>query len=148
MRIALDTNVLIYAEGLNDEARRDCALELIASLPANGIALPVQVLGELHRILVRKGGRTPAQAALAALRWANAFETLPSTEIAMRDALAIAETHGLQIWDALVLAVAHAGACEMVLSEDMQDGFVWRDVAVLNPFSEAGAASLAARVKG
>lgn len=119
------------------------ALEVIASLPANGVAIPVQVLGEVQRILVRKGGRSPAEAALAALRWANAFETLPSTETAMRDALAIAEAHGLQIWDALVLAVAHAGACEMVLSEDMQDEFVWRDVAVLNPFSADGAARLA-----
>lgn len=148
MRVALDTNVLVYAEGLNDEPRRDRALEIIASLPAHGVAIPVQVLGEVHRILVRKGGRTPAQAALAALRWANAFETLPSTEIAMRDALAIAETHSLQIWDALVLAAAHAGACEILLSEDLQDGFAWRDVAVLNPFGDDGLARLAGRLKG
>ncbi|OQW55825.1 MAG: hypothetical protein A4S17_05830 [Proteobacteria bacterium HN_bin10] len=147
MRVALDTNVLIYAEGLNDEVRRDRALEVIELLTASGVAIPVQVLGEVHRLLVRKGGRTPAQAALAALRWANAFEALPSTEAAMRDALAITEAHGLQIWDALVLAVAHAGACALVLSEDMQDRFVWRDVTVLNPFSADGAARLAKLVK-
>jgi predicted nucleic acid-binding protein len=147
VRVALDTNVLIYAEGLNDEVRRDRALEVIEALPANGVAIPVQVLGEVHRLLVRNGGRTPAQAALAASRWANAFDTLPSTETAMRDALAITEAHGLQIWDALALAVAHAGACALVLSEDMQDGFVWRDVTVLNPFSADGAARLAKLVK-
>lgn len=142
MRVALDTNVLIYAEGLNDEPRRDRALEVLARLPTNGVLIPVQVLGELHRLLVRKGGRTPGQAALAALRWANAFETMPSTEVAMRDALAITEGHNLQIWDALVLAVAHAGACAFVLSEDMQDGFVWRDVTVFNPFGDGGAEKL------
>lgn len=136
--------MLVYAEGLNDEVRRDRALDLIAGLPASSVAIPVQALGELHRILVRKGGRSPAMAALAALRWANAFETLPSTETAMRDALGIAEAHSLQVWDALVLAVAHAGACAFVLTEDMQDGFAWRDVAVLNPFGAAGAARLAA----
>lgn len=147
MRIALDSNVLIYAEGVNDAGRRDRALDLLTLLPADSVFIPVQTLGELHRILVRKAGRKPAEATLAALRWANAFETLPSTDTALRDALAIAETHGLQIWDALVLAVAHASACELVLSEDMQDGFRWRDVAVLNPFGKAGLSRLKARLR-
>jgi predicted nucleic acid-binding protein len=60
MRIALDTNILIYAEGLNDPVRKRQARDLIASLARADVVLPVQMAGELSRVLVRKGGRTPA----------------------------------------------------------------------------------------
>lgn len=62
MKIALDTNVLVYAEGASGAAMRDKALELIQRLPAGVIVLPVQTLGELFNVLVRKVKRRPAPA--------------------------------------------------------------------------------------
>jgi predicted nucleic acid-binding protein len=62
MKIALDTNVLAYAEGTNGAAMRDRALELIERLPAGSVVLPVQTLGELFNVLVRKAKRRPARA--------------------------------------------------------------------------------------
>ena len=44
--------------------------------------------------------------------------------------------HGFQAWDAIVLAAASAGGASVLLSEDMQDGFKWRGVAIANPFVE------------
>ena len=58
MRIALDTNILAYAEGVNGVAMRDRALGLIQSLPQGTTLLPVQILGELFSLLVRKAGRS------------------------------------------------------------------------------------------
>ena len=55
MRIALDTNVLAYAEGINGAERRDVALNLIRRLPQEAAVIPVQVLGEFFNVLVRKG---------------------------------------------------------------------------------------------
>ena len=51
MRIALDTNVLVYAEGVGDEARCTAAITLIEQLPAELVLLPAQTLGELYRVL-------------------------------------------------------------------------------------------------
>ena len=45
MRIALDTNVLAYAEGANGAIMRDKALKLIQRLPPEAVVLPVQTLG-------------------------------------------------------------------------------------------------------
>ena len=47
VRIALDTNVLAYAEGINGAERRDAALALVRRLPQEAAVVPVQVLGEL-----------------------------------------------------------------------------------------------------
>jgi predicted nucleic acid-binding protein len=49
MRIALDTNVLAYAEGANGAIMRDKALKLIQRLPPGAIVLPAQTLGELFK---------------------------------------------------------------------------------------------------
>jgi predicted nucleic acid-binding protein len=54
MRVALDTNVLAYAAGVNELERRDVALDLLGRLDERDTLLPVQVLGELFRVLVGK----------------------------------------------------------------------------------------------
>lgn len=49
---------------------------------------------------------------------------------------ALAAGHGLQIWEAIILAVSAEARCRLLLSEDMQDGFTWRGLTVVNPFAE------------
>jgi hypothetical protein len=65
MKIALDTNVLAYAEGTNGTAMRDKELKLILQLPPTAIVWPVQTLGELFNVLVRKAKRRPARARMS-----------------------------------------------------------------------------------
>jgi predicted nucleic acid-binding protein len=59
MRIALEMNVLTYAEARNRAAMRDRALDLIRPLPQDSIVVPVQALGELYNVLVKKTARAP-----------------------------------------------------------------------------------------
>ena len=66
MRVALDTNVLAYAEGVNGSAMKKAALELVENLPQSSVVLPVQALGELFQLLVRKAGRSPVGARFSA----------------------------------------------------------------------------------
>ncbi len=54
MKVALDTNILADAEGTNGVEMRDRALDLIQRLPERSIVVPVQALGELFHVLVRK----------------------------------------------------------------------------------------------
>ena len=69
MKVALDTNVMAYAEGTSGAAMRDQAVELIQRLPAGAVVLPVQTLGELFNVLVRKAKRRPSRARAAVLSW-------------------------------------------------------------------------------
>ena len=62
MRVALDTNFLLYAEGVNDAACRDAARGIVMRLPLGETFVPVQVLGELFRVLTRKAGYDAAAA--------------------------------------------------------------------------------------
>ena len=134
MRVGVDTNVLAHAEGIGDTARRDVTMELLTRLPPEYILLPVQVLGELFRILTGKA-HCPADIARSRiLQWADSFEVADSTWSAFASAFDLTADHGFQVWDALIVAVAAEHRCRILLTEDMQNGFTWRGVTVVNPY--------------
>jgi hypothetical protein len=83
MRLTLDTNILAYAEGVNGSSMKEVALDLVQKLPQDTAFLPVQVLGELLNLLVRKGGRTRARARAAILSWRDAFPLVEASPAVM-----------------------------------------------------------------
>ena len=146
MKLALDTNILAYAEGVNGVERHDQALDLVARIPQDAGMIPAQALGELFNVLVRKAGRTRAQARDALLTWRDAFpsaQTSPETILLAAD---LAADHGLSIWDSVMLATASQAGCRLLISEDMHDGFTWGGVTVVNPFSATPAPMLEALI--
>ena len=133
--LAIDTNVLVYAEGEGDAARCASAQRLLARVLPTAVILPLQVLGELHRVLTgrfRRDGRSVREAILG---WTDAFRVAESSHSALRSALDLHADHQLPIWDALILAVAAEHGCRLLLSEDYQSGFTWRGVTVVDPFA-------------
>ncbi|MGO9132833.1 MAG: PIN domain-containing protein [Methylovirgula sp.] len=135
MRIALDTNVLVYAESINGSERRDAALTLIRQLPQEATVIPVQVLGELFNVLVRKAGKSRSDARDALLSWRDTFSVVETSPEVMLAAADLATDHQLGIWDAVILSAASQAGCRLLLSEDLQQGFTWAGVTVVNPFS-------------
>ena len=135
MRVALDTNILVYAEGINGERRYREAVALVAPLPRDNGALPAQVASELFNVLVRKAGRPRSSARDAVLRWQDTFPTIDTSAAVLLAAMDLAADHGFSIWDAIVMAAAAEGGCRLLLSEDLQDGFTWRGVTITNPFA-------------
>ncbi len=60
MRAALDTNLLVYAEGFGDQERVGATRALLERLTDADVVVPVQCLGELFRALTAKA-RRPAR---------------------------------------------------------------------------------------
>ena len=135
MRVALDTNVLAYAEGVNGVSMKKAALELVQRLPEGTTLLPVQVLGELFNLLVRKARRSPAKARKAILSWRDAFPLIETSAEVMLAAADLATDHQLGIWDSVILSAAAESGCRLLLTEDLQEGFTWKGVTVTNPFA-------------
>jgi predicted nucleic acid-binding protein len=139
LRVALDTDVLVYAEGFapleRDAHKPAAARDVIAGLWRHRVLVPVQVLGELYRVLTGKAGRAPADARAAIMAWGDSVTVLGTSAAVMLAAVDLAADHGLSIWDAVVLAAAAEGGCRLVLAEDMQHGFAWRGLTVADPFA-------------
>jgi predicted nucleic acid-binding protein len=126
-----DTNVLIYTVAENDP-RTLRAERLLMS----GGVVGVQVLNEFVSVARRKM-RMP---------WADVIEALdairvlcpspvPVTIHTHETALMVAQQHGFEIYDALVVAAALEAGCSTLYSEDLQDGQVIdRKLTIRNPF--------------
>ena len=140
MRIALDSNVLVYAAGgersSSDRAKVEQSLTVVTQLlPVAELVAPVQALGEALRVLVRKLAKTPEAIAATISSWDELFDKPPTTFALLRTGSDLAHDHRLQQWDAVIVAVAADARCSILLSEDMQDGFVWRGMTIINPFA-------------
>jgi predicted nucleic acid-binding protein len=135
MRIALDTNVLAYAEGVNGAIRRDQTLKIIQRLPPESVVLPAQALGELFNVLVRKAKRRPARARDAVLSSRDAYAVAETSAAVIVGATDPASDHALTIWDSVMLAASAEAGYRLLLSEDFQEGFTWRGVTVTNLFA-------------
>lgn len=94
-----------------------------------------QVLGELFNVLVRKAGKSRAYARNALSSWRDAFPVIETSLDVMLMATDLAVDHNLGVWDAVILSAASRSGCRLLLSEDLQEGFTWAGVTVVNPFS-------------
>jgi predicted nucleic acid-binding protein len=137
MKFALDSNVVLYAEGLNDVFRRDVANRLVTSVGISNVLLPLQALGEAVNVLTKRLRLKKADAVAMLTPWLNGVATQDTTRAVFEDAMKLVAQHQFQVWDAIILAAAKAGGASVLFSEDMQDGFLWDDVLILNPFSSA-----------
>ena len=135
MNVAVDSNVLAYAEGVNGARNRDAAVSLLQALPPETTLLPVQALGELFTVLVRKAGKSRADAAAAVLSWGDVFPLIETSNEVLLAATDLADAHQRSLWDAVMLSAAADAKCRLLLSEDLQEGFTWRGVTVTNPFA-------------
>jgi len=104
-------------------------------LPQEATVIPVQVLGELFNVLVRKAGKSRADAREALLSWRDAFPVIETSPEIMLTAVDLATDHRFGIWDAVILSAASQASCRLLLSEDLQEGFTWGGVTVVNPFA-------------
>jgi predicted nucleic acid-binding protein len=147
-RIAFDTNILAYAAGVvrieADIPKVEAARTLIERLARNAtLVAPTQALGELFVVLRRSGAR-PAEARAVIAEYVDAFETPASDARAVLAAADLAVDHGLQFWDALICTAAADARCAMLLSEDMQHGFVTRGMTIVDPLRDEPHPKLAA----
>jgi predicted nucleic acid-binding protein len=135
LKVALDTNILAHIEGVNGASRKASATEMVARLPAGSTYIPVQALGELFRVLVRKAKYKAENARAAVFNFLDIFPSIETSPSVLTAAADLSTDHGLDIWDAIILAAAASAGCRLLLSEDMHEGFTWGGVTVINPFS-------------
>ncbi len=135
MKVAIDTNVLVYAAGIHTDLRQDTAVELLGQLPDESPIIPVQVLGELFNVLIRKGSWSRKDAGVAVRSLVSSFPLIDTTPTVLLQATELSQRHRLPIWDAIIVSAAAEAGCRLLLSEDMHEGFAWGGVTVTNPFA-------------
>jgi predicted nucleic acid-binding protein len=139
-RVALDSNILVYLAGVSripaDDLKVERVREMIARLSTLvSLVAPAQTLGELF-VVLRRSGASAAEAREILLEFSEAFGTAATEARTMAAATDLTIDHKLQFWDALIVTAAADAGCSVLLSEDMQDGFVTRGMTISNPLAD------------
>jgi predicted nucleic acid-binding protein len=125
----IDTNILVYA--VTDGPQKARASQAIRE----GGAISVQVLNEFVSVM---RGKLKTEWPVIEFAVANFREVLnailPLTADTNRAALILARDHKLNFHDALIVASAHEGRCDRLLTEDMQHDRVFGGLRIVNPF--------------
>lgn len=133
VRPFLDTNILIYAFAAADR-RQPLALAVLQT----GGVVSTQVLNEFVSAAISKLGmsETEMEQSLATVR-VLCGEVVDLTVADHDLALRLRREARLHIYDACIVASAARAGCDVLLTEDMQDGRRFGDLAVRNPFAGA-----------
>ena len=146
-RVALDSNILIYAELEPDSEKGMRSAELILRAARDGV-IPVQVLGEYLRFIQRRVPAAFEDAIRQAAIFQAAFLTPPTTAAIVNTASELARAHRMQLWDGVVCAAAAEAGAKVLMTEDMQDGRTIDGLRLINPFAAANAEAVEALLGG
>ena len=137
-RVAIDSNILIYAELEPDLEKGSRAADLILRAARDGV-ISAQVLGEYLRFVQRRVPASFDEAIRQAILYQSVFLTPPTTNAIINKASELARTHRMQLWDCVVCAASAQAGAKALLTEDMQDGRVIDGLRLMNPFAAANA---------
>ena len=126
----IDTNILLYLLSENND-KADRAEEIVRA----GGRISVQVLNEFANVARRKIAMSWGETNEALKLLRSVCPTDPLTLETHERGLSVAERYRLSIYDSMIIAAALLGNCEILYSEDMQDGLlIDNQLRILNPF--------------
>ena len=131
-----DTNVLVYAQDDSNPEKQRIAIELIThALEVNHDGcISTQVLQEFCNTMCKKTRRTKEEID----GMLDGFRELLKTDVTVdlvRHALDVKDEYGIQYYDALIVSAAERLGCSEIVSEDLNDGQLYRGMKVINPFA-------------
>jgi predicted nucleic acid-binding protein len=134
--VFVDTNVLVYDQDASERSKQPIANRWISHLwQTRRGRLSTQVLSEYYVTVTRKlKPRRPTELARADVRDLTAWRPVPLDKVVIDGAWALEERYSLSWWDALVVSAAQVARTTFLLTEDLQDGQVFGELRVVNPF--------------
>ena len=141
-RIALDTNVLVYAELEPGTDKGGLAASLIERAAIHQAIIPAQVLGEFLAVIRRKRREQFPGACEFVIELTSLLKIAETNATVMRSAIQLAQRHRLQFWDAVICAASMRESATHLLTEDMHDGLMLEGLKLLDPFNPSNRTEL------
>ena len=133
----LDTNIFVYTFESKSSSKRVLAQDLVSgALDTRRGVISYQVIQEFLNVATRKFVK-PMKVPEAELYLARVLmplcEVFPDSSL-YSQALSISSETGFSFYDSLIVASAITSECEILWTEDLQDGRRIRGVELRNPF--------------
>jgi predicted nucleic acid-binding protein len=133
-RVFLDTNILLYAK-IDDgsDKHSKCHRLLTTTLVGSEIVVSTQVLNEYY-VNANKKNIPPAEIQNTIFQFISDFEVIPLTKELISKTFHILNRYKFSYWDSSIISAALEGNCDLLFTEDMQDGQIINDsLRIINP---------------
>ncbi len=132
----VDANVLVYAFDASAGAKQIVAERLLERLwDGETGCLSVQVLQEFFVTVTRKVAEPLSiDEAADRVREFAAWKIFAPTAADVLAAITLLKQAQLSFWDAMVIEAAAQSGCDVLWTEDLNDGQLLRGVRIRNPF--------------
>lgn len=129
----LDTNILVYLFDCDEPGKKAVAESMFRDTV--GIRLSTQVLQEFYVTVTRKLGRPmPPEQALIAVEHFQTYLVAPITNDLINKGIRRSIDAKISFWDGLIVETALAERADLLVTEDLQDGWQIGSMRVWNPF--------------
>ena len=133
--VFLDSNIWLYAF-LPPEGDRK-RLRAVSLVGRNDIAVSPNVINEVCRVLLRKGGISEDEIQPVIREFYLRCSLVSLDEADVLRASELRKRYGFSFWDSLHVCAALKANAPKLFSEDMQDGLiVERRLTIRNPFKD------------
>ncbi len=127
-----DTNILVYLAS-GDITKAEAAERAIDL----GGTISVQVLNEFALVARRKMGFSWDELHAFSSTVRALLTTIPITIEIHDKGLSLAERYNFRVYDAMIVAAALSCDCDILFSEDLQDGMRVDGLTIVNPFKRS-----------
>lgn len=129
----LDTNVLVYLFDFDEPEKKTIAEGIFGEYAE--IRLSTQVLQEFYVTVTRKLGRPmPPEEALTVVEQFQTYLVAVISNSLVTKGIHRSIDSNLSFWDALIVETALAEKADLLVTEDLQDGWKIGSMRVWNPF--------------
>jgi predicted nucleic acid-binding protein len=129
----VDTNIWLYAFIESDDVTRHEIAK--STIRQADVVVSVQIINEICVNLLKKAGTPEATLRQLVIAFYDKYAVVDFDPTILLTASELREKYSLSFWDSLIVASALFSRCELLYSEDMQDGLVIDNrLTIVNPF--------------
>lgn len=130
----LDTNILIYAFGKDDDARKQIAKEIIAKCQI----ISLQVVNETVYVLIKKFKFSSSELEKVIEFMKSNFIISDLNISTLDQTMKIYDRYGFSFWDSMMVSAAINNHCSILYSEDLHHNqLIDGKLQIVNPFRTA-----------
>ena len=133
-KVFIDTNILLYAE-FDDGADKHRITKklLLQDILGAEIIISTQVINEFYVQAMRKG-KSDGEIEEVLQQYITKFNVLPLDINIVKDTWRIKKQYKFSYWDSLIVAASLSSGCNVLYTEDLQDGqIIENTLNVINP---------------
>ena len=137
-KVFFDSNILVYMQDSDDEVKQQYARQIVGKWTKNNsAAISTQVLQEFYNVTTTKLKQDKTIIKKCIRNFYTNIETVQISPPIIEHAIDISIKTQFSFWDSLILAAAIFSQCNILYTEDLNNGQIINGVKIVNPFRDS-----------